>query len=192
MKRMILLAAGLAMVLSAAAQTGGDGQQRPERPQMKERPTVEQEAQALTDQMAAELELTDKQVKQVFNYFKSDIKYRRENFEFSGPRPDGDFPSPPSGDFPGRGGFPSGGPGGPGGMRPSGPPPSGGPGGMRPGNPPSGRPPFAQEIDYEALEKYNAKQDKKLRKIIGDENFEKWSAAHPQEVPKLPELEIQQ
>ena len=57
---------------------------------------------------------------------------------------------------------------GPGGMRPSGPPPSVGPGGMRPGNPPSSRPPFAQEIDYEALEKYNAKQDKKLRKIIGD------------------------
>ena len=63
---------------------------------------------------------------------------------------------------------------------------------MRPGNPPSGRPPFAQEIDYEALEKYNAKQDKKLRKIIGDENFEKWSTAHPREVPKLPELEIRQ
>ena len=63
---------------------------------------------------------------------------------------------------------------------------------MRPGNPPSDRPPFAQEIDYETLEKYNAKQDKKLRKIIGDEIFEKWSAAHPHEVPKLQELEIQQ
>ncbi|MBO4670357.1 MAG: hypothetical protein J5640_00725 [Bacteroidales bacterium] len=53
---MILLAAGLAVALSAAAQTGGEGQKRPEGPQMKERPTVEQEAQALTDQISAELE----------------------------------------------------------------------------------------------------------------------------------------
>ena len=35
------------------------------------------------------------------------------------------------------------------------------------------------------------KQDKKLRKIIGDENFEKWRAAHPQELPKMPELELE-
>ena len=42
---------------------------------------------------------------------------------------------------------------------------------MRPGNPPSGMPAFGGEVDYEELEKYNAKQDKKLRKIIGDENF---------------------
>lgn len=176
-------------MLSAAAQTGDEGQQRPERPRMKERPTVLQEAQALTDRMAAELGLTEKQVKQVLNFYKSDIKYRRESFESGGPRPDGGFPAPPSGDFHGKGGFPAGGSGG---MRPSGPPPGGGHGGMRSGNPPSGRPSFAQEIDYEALEKYNAKQDKKLRKIIGDENFEKWRAAHPQEVPQLPELEIQQ
>ena len=27
---------------------------------------------------------------------------------------------------------------------------------------------------------------RKLRKIIGDENFEKWRAAHPQELPKMP------
>lgn len=43
MKRMILMATGLAMVLSAAAQPGGEKPQRPERPQVKERPTVEQE-----------------------------------------------------------------------------------------------------------------------------------------------------
>ena len=38
---------------------------------------------------------------------------------------------------------------------------------MRPGNPPFQMPAFG-EIDYEELEKYNAKQDKKLRKIIGE------------------------
>ena len=72
---------------------------------------------------------------------------------------------------------------GPGGPRPG----AGGPGpGMRPGNPPFQMPAFG-EIDYEELEKYNAKQDKKLRKIIGDENFERWRAAHPQRPPKMPE-----
>ena len=175
MKRMILMAAGLAMMLSAAAQPSGERPQMPERPQMKERPTVEQEAQMKTDQMAAELGLDEKQIKKVYKFFKSDIQYRRENFEFGGgPRPDGNFPAPPSGVRPGgQGGFPGGGPG------------------MRPGNPPSGMPDFGGEVDYEELEKYNAKQDKKLRKIIGDENFEKWRAAHPQELPKMPDLELE-
>ena len=50
---------------------------------------------------------------------------------------------------------------------------------------------FGEELDYDELEKYNEKQDKKLRKIIGDENFEKWRAAHPRELPKMPELEIE-
>ena len=184
MKRLFVFAAAALIVLSAAAQPGND-----ERPQPKERPSVEEEAQMKTDQMAAELTLTAKQLKKVYKFFKKDIKYRRENFEPGVPRPGGNHPAPPSGDFPGRGNFPGGGPGGmgPGGPRPSG---SGGPG-MRPGNPPSGMPPFG-EIDYEALEKYNAKQDKKLRKIIGDENFAIWRAAHPQEVPRMPEPKFEQ
>ena len=183
------------MTLSAAAQPGGGRPQMQERPPIKERPTVEQEAQMKTDQMAAELNLDEKQIKKVYKFYKSDIQYRREHFEFAGPRPDGDFPAPPSGGFPGGGpggmgpGGPGGmGPGGPGGMGPGGPRPGGGPG-MRPGNPPSGMPAFG-EIDYEKLDKYNAKQDKKLRKIIGDENFEKWRAAHPQEPPKMPDWEL--
>ena len=172
------MAAGLAMMLSAAAQPGGEKPQRPERPQVKERPTVEQEAQMKTDQMTAELGLDEKQVKKVYKFFKSDIEYRRENFEFSGSVPGGNFPAPPKGGFPGgQGGFPVGGPGG---MGPGGPRPGGGPG-MRPGNPPSGMPAFSGVVDPEELEKYNAKQDKKLRMIIGDENFEKWRANHPQE-----------
>ena len=172
------------MVLSAAAQPSGEKPQKPERPQMKERPTVEQEAQMKTDQMAAELGLDEKQIKKVYKFFKSDIQYRRENFEFAGPRPDGNFPAPPQGGFPGgRGGFSGGGPEGMG--------PGGGPG-MRPGNPPSGMPAFNGEIDYEALDEYNAKQDKKLRKIIGDENYEKWRANHPQERPKMPEPKFEE
>lgn len=170
------------MMLSAVAQPKGPKPNFSERPQMKERLTVEQEAQMKTDLMASELNLDEKQIKKVKKFLKKDIEYRRENFEFNGPRPGGNFPAPPSG---GRGGFPGGGPGG---MGPGGGNfPGGGPG-MRPGNPPSGKPAF-KEIDYEGFEKYNAKQDKKLRKIIGDENFVKWRAAHPQEAPKMPEIE---
>ena len=147
-----------------------------------------------TQQMAAMFPLTDKQIKKVRRYFKNDIQYRRENFEFEGPKPGMGGP----GRFPGGG---PGGPGGSGGMRPDGPRPGGGapggaPGGMRPGGgapggrpdgmrPGGGRPAFMPDVDYEELEKYNAKQDKKLRRIIGDEYFAKWRAAHPRELPPL-------
>ena len=190
------MAAGLAMMLTAAAQPSGNGMppegQEQKAPRMK-RPTVEEEARTRTDQMVAELSLTEKQEKKVYKFFVNDIEYRRENFEPVRHRPSGNFPAPP------EGGFPGGGPGGPGGM--GGPMGGGfgpgmGPGGpgMGPGGPGMGpggsgmRPKF--EIDYEALDAYNAKQDKKLRKIIGDENFAKWRANHPQEIPKMPEPEL--
>ena len=171
MKRIILFAAGLAFALSAAAQPGDSwpepGQQQP---QMKSRLTVEPAAQLRTDQMAAEIPLTDKQIKKVYNFFKRDIKYRREHFQFSGPRPGGPRPE--------------GGPGmGPGGQRPSGPPSGMGPGGQRPqGSPgmgPGTPPPGFSPVDPEEIERYNARQEKKLRKIIGDQNYVKWRANHP-------------
>ena len=81
--------------------------------------------------MAAEIPLTDKQIKKVYNFFKRDIKYRREHFQFSGPRPGG---TPPPGFSP---------------------------------------------VDPEEIERYNARQEKKLRKIIGDQNYVKWRANHP-------------
>ena len=47
-----------------------------------------------------------------------------------------------------------------------------------------------QEVDFEKLEKYNQKQDKKLCKIIGEENFAQWRASHPHEVPGFPGFEL--
>ena len=68
-------------MLSAAAQSGEPmPQPGQDLPQVKERPSVEQEAQMKTDQMAAELSLTEKQVKKVYKFFKKDIKYRRREF----------------------------------------------------------------------------------------------------------------
>lgn len=55
-----------------------------------------------------------------------------------------------------------------------------------------GRPPMmGGEADFEAQEKYNAKQDKKLRKILGDDLHRQWRTKHPQERPKLPDVELQ-
>lgn len=55
-----------------------------------------------------------------------------------------------------------------------------------------GRPPMmGGETDFEAQEKYNAKQNKKLRKILGDDLHRQWRTKHPQERPKLPDIELQ-
>jgi len=180
MKKSILIAAALSMVLSAAAQPG-----EPPRPKL----SVEQEAQMKVDRMASELPLTQKQVTKLQKFYKSDIEYRRKNFEFTGgPRPDfqGERPQgPPPGGRPPQGGMGTGGftGGGPGGF------PGGGPG---MGGPHGGRPPMrAGEVDFEELDKYNQKQEKKLKKILGDDLYAQWRANHPMEAPKLPEIELQ-
>ena len=169
MLKSILIAAALSITFSAAAQQENQEKIKPKVL------TVEQEAQLKVDQMAAELPLTDKQVKKLFKFFKSDVKYRRENFgprpEFDGERPHG---RPPGGRPPqglGPGGFPGGRP----------------PQGMGPGQ----RPPMGGDIDPEEIEEYNQKQEKKLKKILGEDLYNQWRSTHPMEVPKLPEIELQ-
>jgi len=199
MKRIILLAAGMVMALAAMAQPTGQAQSnnRNGQHQPMERPTVEQEAQMRVDQMAAELPLTQKQVKKLLAYYKKDIQYRRDNFQMGrGPRPDGgERPDNNGQSSPGmgQGRPPQGGQGmGPGSGRGpgmgQGRPPQGGQG-MESGTPPSGRPEI-QDVDLEELEKYNLKQDKKLRRIIGEDNFTQWRSSHPHEIPELPEINL--
>lgn len=73
------------------------------------------------------------------------------------------------GEFDGPGGFPGGGPG------------------MGPG----GRPPMmGTDADFEELDKYNQKQVKKLRKILGDDLHARWRSAHPVEAPALPAIPL--
>lgn len=172
MRIISLLAAALLIALSAVAQPA-------EKFQPKERLSVEQEAQIKVDQMAQVLPLTKKQIKKLGKFFKNDIQYRRDNFEFAGgPRPkyNGERPQgPPPGGFPlqgmSPGGFHGGGPG------------------MRP---PSGRPPMmGGEVDIEEIEKYNQKQETKLKKILGDDLYTQWRSNHPMETPKLPEIKLQ-
>jgi len=185
MKRILLFAAGMAITLAAAAQPSEQAQpkDRNDHQPPKDLPSVEQEAQMRVEQMAAELPLTQKQVNKLLNYYEKDIQYRRKNFHMGrGPRPDG-------GKRPDSNGQQGSGMG-------HGRPPQGNPGmgtgngrgpGMGAGAPPSGRPPVA-EADLERLEKYNLKQENKLRKIIGDDNYGRWRASHPQDMLELPEL----
>lgn len=197
MKRFSLIAAALVVCMAAAAQPsqGKEGRQPGQhRGQKPKQLSVEQEAQFRVDEMTAELPLTEKQVKKLSKFFKKDITYRRENFQggVRGTRPDeaGGHGGPHGG---GHGGMHRGGaPGmeGPGsGMGQGGPRP-GGVQGMHPGAQ-GGRPPMDNaEIDYEKLDKYNAKQEKKLKKILGESLYGQWRSAHPQEQPRLPDIQL--
>lgn len=44
--------------------------------------------------------------------------------------------------------------------------------------------------DLEAIEKYNQKQEKKLKTIPGEDLCTQWRSRHPQEAPKLPEIDF--
>ena len=190
MRTIRLIAACLAISATMAAQPKGQEPRQKDRGH-RQQMTVQQEAQMRVDAMAAELPLTEKQVKKLVKFYKNDIEYRRENFGGGrGPRPEG---------MEGHGG-PQGGRGG---MRPGGGPGMGGPGGgMGPGNGHSGggpgmrpdvqgdRPPMGGEVDFEKMEKYNQKQEKKLHKILGDELYARWCSSHPAEAPKLPDIEL--
>lgn len=44
--------------------------------------------------------------------------------------------------------------------------------------------------ELEAIEKYNQKHEKKLKKIPGEDLYTQWRSRHPQEAPKLPEIDF--
>ena len=193
MNRITLIAASLAICVSAAAQPSGHepGKHHGPRPQL----TVEQEAQMHVDEMSAELPLTARQVKKLTRFYKKDIQYRRDNFQGGAPgtRPEGGpGPGGSRGDMHHGGGPGQGGPGGgmgPGGGRPGGDRPGGGPGMRSDGQ--GGRPPMQDaEIDFEKLEKYNARQEKKLSRILGEPSYTQWRSRHPQEHPQLPDIQL--
>ena len=81
MKRFLLIAAALGIVIGAAAQPG-DKKCKCEK---KEKLSPEQMVQKRVDRMASELQLSDAQVEQLNKLFLDDMAYRRENFK----RPEG-------------------------------------------------------------------------------------------------------
>ena len=144
MKKILLIAASLGIVLSAAAQPDNQKKAYPGKPSDKhqeENLTVEERAQKRVDMMSQELNLTDKQKGKLNDFFVKDFNYRRENFKHpEGPRPE----------FKGEHG--------------------GGHG--------HHHPQMSRE-DMQKMQKYSIKQEKKLKKIIGDENYSKWRSSHP-------------
>ena len=90
MKRLLLIAAALGIVIGAAAQPG-DKKCKCEK---KENLSPEQMVQKRVDRMASELQLSDAQVEQLNKLFLDDMAYRHENFK----RPEGPKPEFKGGD----------------------------------------------------------------------------------------------
>lgn len=90
MKRILLIAAALGIVIGAAAQPGNK-KCKCEKP---EKLSTEQMVQKRVDRMASELQLSDAQVEQLNKLFLDDMAYRRENFK----RPEGPKPEFKGGD----------------------------------------------------------------------------------------------
>lgn len=94
MKKTVIIAAALGVALTAAAQPGNQKKAFPGPPPGdRQQMTVEERAQKKTDAMAAELSLTEDQVKALYEFNKEDMEYREQNFrgprlEFDGPRPE--------------------------------------------------------------------------------------------------------
>ena len=210
MKKFMIIAAGLVIALSAAAQTG-DAQGVQKKDHHRKPLTVEQEARMRVKKMTKELDLTDGQAKKLLKFYEKDIRYRRENFPTVGKyghmgmhhegqqcdsckmhgkpeaRPEkGQRDSAFHPHHPQHHAKPQGKPG----ARPEGKP------GVRPDGPRHShdhnghgmRPDAPKEIDYDALEKFNERQDNTLKKILGEEKFNLWRSKHPRKPLPLPEV----
>lgn len=120
----------------------------------REVPSPEKAAQRITDQMQKELQLTDKQYKKVY---KLNLKEQKKIFStrLAGMRPP--MPMGEGGMMPGMGG---------------GRPPMGGP----------GMPHMAKD-SAEELQKAAASKEKKLKKILTEEQFAKWQRMRDEQKP---------
>lgn len=174
----------VAWIPAMSANAQPQGGPRPEfKGEHRPMPTVNEIAQQKTNAMDHELTLTEKQYKKILKYYKEEAEKEREMMEdFPGEKPDFGGGRPPMGG-PGMGG-----PGMGGGFRgPQGGFPGGGPG-MGGGRPPMGGP--AMGMSDEEMEKYYEKQDKKLKKILTPEQYDRWRRKHPAGHLPMPECEL--
>lgn len=196
MKHKIFLVSASVMMLCLGVLAQPQGN----RPSPQKRMTPEEFAKKEADQMKAEVNLTDKQYKKVYQLIKKDQQYRQSQAEEnmgSGMPPMGGGP----GGMSGSGGM--GGPGGMGGgMMGGGPGGMGGPGGgsMGGGRPPQGemgqgsrpeggQPGMGPGKDV-VTEEYLEKQDLKLKKILTADQYSKWCSKHPAEYLELPPMDF--
>ena len=156
----------------------GPRPERPERPERKKSNPAEV-AKKTVDQLNTVVGLNDDQYKKLYKFHLSLEKSRQaeqENMGFPGGRPGMGGPGGrPDG---GPGGPGMGGPGGPGGFSGGGPGGNGGPGGGRPQMSEERRE-MIREMKEErraAEEALQQKIEKKYRKILTPEQFEKWES----------------
>lgn len=162
MKR-LCYAVGIVMMTSFLALPTTAIAQESARTERHELPNPERSAKQLTDKMQEELGLTDKQYKKIYNL---NLKELKKIIELLKERPQRNFP-------PEEGG------------RPQGPrPPMGGPQGEfgRPGKHPDMKGPHP--AGNQELEKLREKNEKKLKKILTEEQYAKWKKIQPQKPPK--------
>ena len=128
--------------------------------QVKEIPNPERAARKLTDEMNEMLQLTEKQYKKVYKLNLNEEKEKIERMTGKNSFEGGRPPMPPMG----------------GGMPPL--------GGMPPER---GRRPSMPENMQEDMQSRIEKRNKKLKKILTDEQYEKWMSRKPeQENPAMP------
>ena len=148
----------------------GQGQQT-----TREIPSPEKAARRATDRMNKELQLTEKQYNKIY---KLNLKEERKRFENM--TATNSMQRPPMGERPEMGG---------------GRPPMGGGGGMRPGmgggRPPMGGPGRGPQMTPERaedLQKAAVAKEKKIKKILTEEQYAKWIQMNqPQEPPRRPQ-----
>ncbi len=142
-----------------AAVTGGFAAFPWQTEQVKEVPNPEKEARKLTDEMDELLQLTEKQYKKVYKLNLKEEKEKVERMTGKNPFGGGRPPMFPMGGMPPMGGFP--------------------PEGKR-------RLPMPDNMQ-EDMQNRIEKRNKKLKKILTDEQYEKWMSRKPeQENPAMP------
>ena len=170
------MACGLALLcapMGANATNRFDDPQ--EKVQKKEVPNPEKAAQRRTDEMDKMLDLTEKQYKKIYKLF---LKEEKEKVEALMERhPEGMNGQPPMGGRPPMGGGrpPMGG-----GM----PPQGGGFPGMG-GDTDDMTPEERMKARGEEIQKEQEKREKKIRKILTDEQYEIWQTRKPQILPPM-------
>lgn len=154
--------------------------------ELREVQSPEKAARRATERMRKELQLTDKQYEKIY---KLNLKEEKKRFsamsEMQTPEgmDGGQRPEMGGGRPPMEGGMDFGGPGG------MGPGMGGGMGGRRPqmGGAPGGRRPMMTQESAEDLQKAAAAKEKKIKKILTEEQFTKWQKMQQQEQPRRPE-----
>ena len=157
-----------------------------QQPQMQERPSAKQMAEAQAKRLEKELQLTEKQYKQVYSLYLEEQKLR-ESLMSSGPMggmPEGAGPGGPGMGRPGMGGPGMGNPGmgGPG-MGNQGGPVMGRPGGDgKKMGPPNGMPAMADIENSTEMQQFQQKKEKKMRKILTEQQYSIWEAQELQRI----------